>query len=176
MTRWIIALVVLFVVVVFLFGDPLKPVAYLLGLWKIPIAASLLAWAVAGSLLAAIAGAMALNAAMPRELTRDTAPTACLLLAVFAGVTILSVTTNGQRQRAIAEFAPDKVYTSSFMDSLRNAPAELQFFLHGAALKNCEPYAWSYSEMSFYELPANVAVNVLPQTWIEECEIVRAAL
>ena len=96
-----------------------------------------------------------------------------MVIAFTAAVTIASVQTNSVRQRAIQELAPEQMYTRSFVDSLRNAPDEFQSFLHAGALKNCTPYAWSYSEMEFYQMPANVAVNVLPQNWIDECRIVR---
>lgn len=176
MLRSMTTLVVLFVTVVFLFGDPFKPLGYLLGIWNIPMPASLLGLAGASSVLAAIAIALLLRAAMPRELADDISPAACLLVAIFAGFLVLSATTNDHRLRAIAQLAPDQVFTRSLVASLRNVPEEFQFFLHGAAIKNCVPYAWSYSEMNFYELNADVAVNVLPQTWIEECGFVRTSL
>jgi hypothetical protein len=40
-------------------------------------------------------------------------------------------------------------------------------------LKDCVPYAWSYRLMEFYQLPSDVAVNVLPQDWLERCSIQR---
>lgn len=173
MTKWNIAFFVLCAINIFLFGNPLKPLPYLLGIWRIPVSPSLLGWAAVGGFLAAISGAFLMRALVPKQLARDATPTASLILAVFTAVTILSVATNAQRQRTIANFAPDQVHTKNFIDSLRNTPSDFQQFLHAAAIKNCKPYAWSYSKMRFYDLPRHVAVNVLPKAWIEECGISR---
>jgi hypothetical protein len=78
-----------------------------------------------------------------------------------------------KRAQIIESSKPDQVIQRSFLASLRDAPADFQFFLHAAALKNCHPYAWSYRMMSFYELSPNVATNVLPEQWIEKCRIKR---
>lgn len=79
-----------------------------------------------------------------------------------------------QRSHEVELFQPDRVIEASFFQSLRSSPRDFQFFLHGAALKDCIPYAWSYRTMSFYELPENVAANVLPSAWIAECQIERS--
>lgn len=76
-----------------------------------------------------------------------------------------------QRSEEIEKFAPDVLMRKSFFHSLRNAPRDLQFTLHAAALKDCVPYAWSYREMSFYVLPPNVVTNVLPHNWVQECNL-----
>jgi len=80
---------------------------------------------------------------------------------------------DNQRSSVVDAFEPDIEFRASIFRSFRNAPRDFQFFLHGAALKDCKPYAWSYRQMAFYELPSNVAVNVLPISWIEECDIER---
>lgn len=77
------------------------------------------------------------------------------------------------RAREINAFGAELEFRNSFFQTLRHAPREFQFFLHGAALKDCVPYAWSYRSMSYYQLPNNVAVNVLPKDWLEMCGIVR---
>ncbi len=77
------------------------------------------------------------------------------------------------RRELSVEFAPDAIFDHSFFRSIREAPREFQFYLHAAALKNCVPYGWSYRTMDFYELPPNVAVNVLPHDWLERCKIRR---
>ena len=100
---------------------------------------------------------------------------------VFVGLTmVLSVIFVGAyaeriRRQNVAEFKPDSYISSSFFRSLHEAPREFQFFLHAAALKDCTPYAWSYREMAFYQLPPNVAVNVLPPEWISRCAIERTS-
>ena len=76
-----------------------------------------------------------------------------------------------KRREAISAFRADRVLQHSFFQSIREVPKEYQFFLHAAALKNCVPYAWSYSAMDFYELPPDAAVNVIPSDWTMKCHI-----
>ena len=101
------------------------------------------------------------------------------LAAVFAslsiGLSVFMIGTYAENRRddITERFEPDEKIRASFYSSLRNAPREFQLFLHGAALKDCKPYAWSYRMMNFYELPSNVAANVLPVSWIRECNIRR---
>lgn len=85
----------------------------------------------------------------------------------------LGVFTEYIRSNEIERFNPHLVVRASVFRSLRASPRDFQFYLHGAALKDCVPYAWSYRTMSFYELPQNVAINVLPKAWLERCDIVR---
>jgi hypothetical protein len=100
-------------------------------------------------------------------------PAIFIVCAMACSTIGLGAYTESQRSKEIERFSPDLAIRASFYSSLRSAPRDFQFFLHGAALKDCVPYAWSYRTMSFYELPQNVAVNVLPSAWIEECEIKR---
>ncbi|MCW0017455.1 hypothetical protein [Rhizobium sp. BT-226] len=79
-----------------------------------------------------------------------------------------------KRTEAIAAFHADKVIQHSFFMSLHQVPRDLQFYIHAAVLKNCVPYSWSYTSLSFYPLDSGVAVNVLPQDWIKECKIKRS--
>lgn len=65
------------------------------------------------------------------------------------------------------------MFENSFFQSLHQVPRESQFYVHAAVLKNCVPYYWSYSRLSFLPMKADIAVNVLPQDWIDECEIKR---
>jgi len=88
-------------------------------------------------------------------------------------VVLVALYADRVRIEKIAEFKPDAYIEHSFMRSLHEAPEEFQFFLHAAALRNCIPYAWSYRTMDFYPLPADAAVNVLPQEWIDRCAIQR---
>ncbi|HUD95366.1 hypothetical protein [Sphingobium sp.] len=77
------------------------------------------------------------------------------------------------RQEKLAQFRPDEYIDLSFFKSIHEAPREFQFYLHTAALKNCVPYGWSYRTMSFYNLPPNVAVNVVGK-WAKRCGIHRS--
>ena len=78
------------------------------------------------------------------------------------------------RATRTTEFAADVSVGHSFFRSIRVAPSEFQFDLHAAALKRCKPYGWSYRTMDFYELPPNVAVNVLPAEWVNRCHMHRS--
>ncbi|MBL4784736.1 MAG: hypothetical protein JKY49_04830 [Cohaesibacteraceae bacterium] len=77
------------------------------------------------------------------------------------------------RNQVIQDFQPDKIQLRSFYWSMTHAPVELQDQLHAMALKNCEPFGWSYRDMEFYAIPLNAAVNVLPAQWIKDCKIER---
>lgn len=95
------------------------------------------------------------------------------ILAVLLPTTIVGVYADSFRRRSVLAFGAEEVEEHSFFASIREAPAEFQFFLHAVALKNCVPYAWSYRTLSFYELRPNVAVNVLQQRSITHCGITR---
>ena len=77
------------------------------------------------------------------------------------------------RSTAVNEFGAERQMQHSFLESVRHAPNELQFFLHAAAMKDCVPYAWSYQTMSFYPVPLRAAINVMPAKWLNECSIHR---
>ncbi|WP_377848182.1 hypothetical protein [Bosea sp. UC22_33] len=96
-----------------------------------------------------------------------------VVLAIILPTTIVGLYADIERRRGVRAFEADEVEENSFFTSIREAPQEFQFFLHTAALKNCAAYAWSYRTQSFYHLPPDVAVNVLPHRWIAKCGIVR---
>lgn len=98
---------------------------------------------------------------------------AFVLLTMTLSIGSVGLYADQLRRDRSAEFAPDAIDDHSFFRSIREAPREPQFYLHAAALKNCVPYGWSYRTMDFYELPTNVAVNVLPRDWLERCKIRR---
>lgn len=99
------------------------------------------------------------------------APAIFLLIAMFASISISATHVKQTRSKLMSAFEPDRVIQNSLFRSFRNAPREYQFFLHAAALKDCVPYAWSYRKMGFYRLRNNVAINVLPDHWIEDCNL-----
>jgi len=106
-------------------------------------------------------------------LPRPLVPAVFLSLSMVLSAILVGGYAELERGRNVARFQPDQQLRSSIFSSFRNAPRAFQLFLHGAAVKDCKPYAWSYRQMDFYELPANVAVNVLPARWIEDCKIQR---
>ena len=153
-----------------MFGDILEPIGFMT-MWSDRLSIPYWRVAVAGSFAIA---AMFFFAA---SRLRVKLPYRVLIFAVV-GVS-LSVFTVGmyvdrKRHQKIVEFNADIAIEHSFFRSIREAPAEFQFYLHAAALKNCIPYAWSYRLMGFYELEPNVAINVLPDEWLERCSIQRS--
>jgi len=92
-----------------------------------------------------------------------------LVLALSVAVCVAAFLATTQRTQVIAKFNPDEIITNSFFQSIYETPKEFQFYLHAAALKDCKPYAWSYSKMDFYLLRESIAHNVVPRDWIEKC-------
>ncbi|WP_233999610.1 hypothetical protein, partial [Erythrobacter sp. CCH5-A1] len=84
-----------------------------------------------------------------------------------------AVTTAEHKILNSLEFGADRQTQHSFLESVRHAPEEFQFFLHTAVMKHCVPYAWSYRTMNFYRIPLRAAVNVMPARWLTECSIHR---
>ena len=175
---YVAALVVYSVVASAIFGDPISPILRLL-LWRPGVPDGLAVSSILGGLLIATAviwlarrRAAAIGSST-LAFQRNYEPATFVAVALIAWLIIAGTVAWLWRDREIARFEPDRLKTASFVSSLRHAPAEFQFFLHAAALKNCQAYAWSYREMAFYRLPPNVAVNVLPRAWLEECGIVR---
>lgn len=148
-------------------GGPLMPIA-LLTLYRDRLGAPHWPWLVVAA--GAIAACGTLTACRRWQTRRFALP-------LFVGLwLVLSPSLVGGyatylRAGKVAAFQPDSYIGSSFLSSLQNAPAEFQFFLHAAALKGCKPYAWSYRQMAFYDLPANAAINVLPPEWLKRCSI-----
>jgi hypothetical protein len=157
------------VVTVMLFGNPFQPIA-LATLWSSRLGAPY--WQ--GIAIISFA-ASTLIFLRP---IRDAIPTLLrepvfLILAVLLPTAAVGLYADGIRHRTVLALHADEVEEHSFFRSIREAPADFQFFLHTAALKGCTPYAWSYRKLAFYVLPPNIAVNVLPQQWITRCGIVR---
>lgn len=91
------------------------------------------------------------------------------------GGSVLGVAAYADRLTAagLEKFRGERQMRNSFIESLRRAPEEHQFFLHAAAMKDCVPYAWSYRTMNFYRVPLRAAINVMPGKWLMECSIDR---
>ncbi|AZQ66416.1 hypothetical protein EF888_04265 [Silicimonas algicola] len=151
------------------FGRPFQAIAFLT-IWRDRL--GLVYWPallVVAIMLAAFLTKSSLRFGMPRILL----PAVFVFISMSSSALLVGSFAAISRNRIVEEFKPNVEMRSSIFTSLRYARQDFKFFLHGAALKNCKPYAWSYSKMAFYELPANVAVNVLPTSWIEECSIQR---
>lgn len=167
--RFLYATLAYVVAAAILFGDPMKPMGFAL-FWSGRLGASY--WP--SIALACVAISALVFVAPLRDFVAPALRTAVFVtLAVTLPTVTVGLYADFLRHRAVLAFGADAVEEQGFFASLRNAPADFQFFLHTAALKNCRPYAWSYRTMAFYALVPNVAVNVLPQDWIARCGITR---
>ena len=124
-------------------------------------------------------GCAALSAAvflLPKSWLRSASAKLSLFIAlsITSSTAAVGIYSDGIKQARIASFEADEVIEHSFFRSIREAPREAQFFVHSAALKNCVAYAWSYRTMSFYRLPPGVVQNVVPNSWLVRCPILRS--
>lgn len=173
-SSYVVALFYLAIFFTLVFGNPLRPIYFFFfSLDKLPLIV----------IVSSIVGGYAIGAAAIRlgrlkyQQTwwrRNAEPTFFVLAAMSGWLLLASTELEIWRMNEIMRFDPDEVYTKAFIRSLSQAPAEDQLYLHGGALKDCIPYAWSYSEMQFYKLPGSIAANVLPDSWIVECDITRS--
>jgi len=89
--------------------------------------------------------------------------------AMFGSVFLVGVYAETLRWIETGRFEPDEHFESSFFGSVRNAPREFNPFMHGAALKDCKAYLWSYREMGFVEMTPGRGNNNLPHNWHQQC-------
>jgi hypothetical protein len=152
------------------FGDPLQPVVLLFIFpklfwknWPLGVAvAALPALLISSSLL------------FPRLWPNSLRPAVFVGCWMLISIVPVGLYADWKRREAIAAFNPDAELQHSFFRSLHNVPAEYQFYVHAAVLKNCVPYLWSYRAMRLEELISpGVAVNVLPKEWLDQCNIRR---
>ena len=152
-----------------LFGGPFQALA-LLTIWNDRL--MLPYWSVLVFLPILLALMLTRLSARPR-VPRALLPAFFIVISMGFSALMVGSYAAAQRARIVEKFDPDLEIRSSVFTSFRNAPRDFQFFLHGAAMKDCKLYAWSYREMGFYKLPPNVAINVLPPNWLEQCGIQR---
>ena len=152
-----------------LFGGPFRALA-LFTIWNDRLG---LAYWRALVLVAILLALMLTMVAARFGLPRAVLPAFFIVISMGFSALMVGSYAAAQRAQIVEKFSPDLEIRSSVFASFRNAPRDFQFFLHGAAMKHCQPYAWSYREMAFYKLPPNVAINVLPPNWLEQCGIER---
>jgi hypothetical protein len=133
------------------FGDPLRPIAFAL-FWHDGLSATY--WA--GPLLAGLLFGILLT----RKRSARLRPAILIVISMTICVLATAIIAETARAQKIARFKPDYILTNRFMNSLRQAPREWQFYLHALAIKDCQHYAWSYREMDFYRLPPSVLKNL----------------
>ncbi|MCM5557372.1 hypothetical protein [Pleomorphomonas sp. JP5] len=156
---------------VLLCGGPLMPIA-LLTLYRDHLGAP--GWILLVAAAAAIA-VVASRAAGRRLATQRFALPMFVAFWMLLSAGLVGGYATALRAVEVARFKPDSYVASWFVSSLQNAPADFQFFVHAAAMKDCKPYAWSYREMAFYELSPTTVVNLgaFPREWLEPCGIRR---
>jgi len=155
------ALVAYLVTTFVLFGGPIQPLKLVLLHDRL----SFLVW-IGPLLVAVLVGGLA---------ARFIWPNAAAFIVGFL-VTLVSLTgiiVDSAKLIATRRFDPDRAKSAYFIESLHHAPADRQFFLHAAILKDCRAYAWSHRTMGYYELKPNVARNVLPEDWLQQCPDLR---
>lgn len=147
-----------------LYGSPWQPLA-LIVLWPERLGAPY--WPAIGFAATVLAGVVFL---LPARLAFW--KPALFVAAALVGATVsIGVYADQLRAEAFTRAEADKAMQHSFFRSLREAPREHQFYLHGAIMRNCVPFGWSYREMGFYRLPDGIARNVLPPDWRKECDV-----
>lgn len=92
---------------------------------------------------------------------------------MIASATSAGIYGTSKLNEAIAAFHGDKVIKNSFFQSLHQVPREFDTYAHALIMRDCRPYYWSYKWLKFIPLSADSAVNVLPQSWLDECNIKR---
>ncbi len=150
----------------FVFGSLLKPV-FLATIWSDRLGAPHWLW-----IVSACFAVGATSFLIPARFSIVRGP---IFVAVALAGSLLSVGAyaDNLRLKALNEFGAARQTQHSFLESVRHAPEEFQFFLHTAVMKHCVPYAWSYRTMNFYRIPLRAAVNVMPARWLTECSIHR---
>jgi|GEM_PF-1704158 len=146
------------------FGDLLDPIGFAL-IWPDRLGIPWREFALGCGVLAAIVFLI------PSRKISFAKPALFVFLWMASAIVLTGLYADRERRSSLAAFGADATFDHTFLQSLREAPREFQFYLHAAALKDCVPYGWSYRSMAFYRIPAGVAVNVLPSSWIKRCGI-----
>ena len=152
-----------------LFGNPLQPI-FLATLWSDRLGVSY--WR-AVAILCIATSAFAVARPLRGMIPEVFRPAVFVILAVLAPTVTVGLYADKIRHSAVLALGADEFEERSFFASIREAPADFQFFLHTAALKDCTAYAWSYRQQGFYVLNSDTGANVLPRQWIDRCGIAR---
>jgi hypothetical protein len=155
------------------FGDGLTPIMLASGLFVAPFYWPVLAAVGWVSVLLALPVAI-LSARF--AVSRGIHQLATIPLTVFLWITFSALQAGAVlelwKSREFNQFPADKKYVESIFVAYHQAFfSDHWLYVHGAAVKDCKPYIWSYSAMSFVEIEPNTAVNVLPLEWIKECNL-----
>jgi len=155
-----------------IFGNLHRPIFFVLSL-GMDAGVPLPGWIVWGSIIIGFAAAYAAAEFIKQKekFLPIKLPVAAVFVTVLMGVSALTAgaLATALRYKAINTLNADKVSVRSFQKSLRTDPGH-QTFPHAVAIKDCEPFIWSYTTMSFHPLKPNASKSVLPQSWIDGCE------
>ena len=155
-------------IAVIFFGGLLQPI-FLATVWSDRLAAPHWGWIVSACLAIGTASFF-----LPSRLASFRGPT-FVLVGLLGSLFSVGAYADYLTSKSLHDFGGERHIQHSFTESVRHAPAEFQVFVHAAVLKRCVPFAWSYRSLSFYQIPPNVAINVLPIDWLVECPSIRAA-
>lgn len=123
-----------------------------------------------GSLLVA---AFVASPLITRGVLPEFRPALFIVVWMCLSATSAGIYATRQLDTAITDFHADKVIQNSFFESLHEVPREFNLYVHAAVMKDCHPYYWSYRWLTFIPLDTDIAVNVLPQEWLDACKIKR---
>ena len=157
-----LAVIAYLLVAALLFGEILKPLALAI-FWQDRLGAP--NWRI-------IVLACLVLAAMVFRLPASWSAWKLSLFVIFSmtlSTVLTAIYADSLREKAFDGFSADAAFQHSFLRSIREAPREFQFYLHGAVLKDCVAYGWSYREMDFYRLRPMAAKNVVPVDWHTRC-------
>lgn len=157
-----LALIAYVLTALLLFGDILKPLAFAT-IWQDRLGAPVWQIFVLISL-----GLAAITFRLPTNYT-TLKPSIFVASSLMLSTILITTYADILRRMAFDKFHADAQFQHSFLQSIRQAPKEFQFYLHGAALKDCAVYAWSYRDMGFYNLKPDVVNNVVPGSWRARC-------
>jgi hypothetical protein len=158
-----LALIAYALTALLLFGDILKPLAFAT-IWQDRLGAPV--WQIFVLISFGLAAVIIFR--LPASLT-TLKPSIFVASSLMLSTIMITIYADTLRRMAFEKFHADAQFQHSFLQSVRQAPKEFQFYLHGAALKDCAVYAWSYRDMGFYILKANVVNNVVPGAWRARC-------
>lgn len=156
-----------------MFGDGLTPLVIGPGMFAAPFYSPALAAIGWVSGLAALAvSIVSVRFAISRGVSRIF----LLPLIVFFWITLSAMVAGAAleswKSREFHRFSADRKYVESvFIAYHLTFFSDRSQYVHGAAVKDCKPYIWSYGSMSFEAIEPNTAVNVLPREWVKECSI-----
>lgn len=176
-SKWVIRTTVFWIIFILtaaiIFANPLRPLYFFLTLVfveELPLPD----WILISSIMAGIAvGAVTAFGSRPiRERNASYLSSTTVFVSVFMATSAVSAAmiTTHEREQAVRIFKADQVELRSFWKSLRR-DSENFAYAHAVAIKDCNPYIWSYRTMEFHSLNQNIAKNVLPNEWVRQCKI-----